>query len=668
MLTIVKAVCKTDPVMILYVKVFIEKCWKIYRENGNIFLINFLKNSKLALSKFVCGTPMKYVEGRVGLDCFGIPKVFPLELRKRILAKDTMALTVCYTLLSISRLIPCEGVAKISTITGPFTGSDEFVSTFNKWTTSNFTPWLKRRFGLPKLDIPRLLASTKAGPNGLPSVFNVLIDAVTFLQRGPSDIFLNVMNYCKFIPGGYSLITRIIALESKLPDRITRSFPTSCLSKLLNLPDKEGKVRVIAIMDGITQALLKPLHDMVFSILRAIPNDFTHDQRAAVSYIVNIKSELSKKGVIPRFDCFDLSAATDRLPLSVQAPIVGGLLGSSHAGEAWARLISDRDFDYVGTSIRYAVGQPMGAYSSFAMLALTHHAIVQYAWWLTGGSGWCRFYAIVGDDIVIVHPIIAMKYKEIMFSLGVPINELKTFSSTDFFEFCKRYNLGGTDISPLPIALLLQGKLNSVVSFWKEVMNRGFVPLEYHVDTEIYLYLSIPTVTSTDEDIHNFVKLLDTGNSFCPSLDGVNNAVAYFLDAHLTILSDKVRFDVINPFETKFRGISPELVSLSNILMGDPAMHEGLVDSREKSFGEAYRVFGEIRHGFNAVDLISINPLSEFDKTYILNIGSSSDPTVLSIKSKEELVTDSVGYITELKRNSKFGKKRNIYGRFSWAS
>lgn len=30
-------------------------------------------------------------------------------------------------------------------------------------------------------------------------------------------------------------------------------------------------------------------------------------------------------------------------------------------------------------SLRYAVGQPMGALSSWAMLAFTHHAIVQWA-------------------------------------------------------------------------------------------------------------------------------------------------------------------------------------------------------------------------------------------------------------------------------------------------
>jgi len=36
---------------------------------------------------------------------------------------------------------------------------------------------------------------------------------------------------------------------------------------------------------------------------------------------------------------------------------------------------------------RYSVGQPMGAYSSFPMLALTHHVIVQIAAGRAGYQG-----------------------------------------------------------------------------------------------------------------------------------------------------------------------------------------------------------------------------------------------------------------------------------------
>lgn len=83
---------------------------------------------------------------------------------------------------------------------------------------------------------------------------------------------------------------------------------------------------------------------------------------------------------------FDLSAATDRLPIAIQTELLSLLYNNEETAEAWARLLVDRDYildskqfpDAKG-KYRYAVGQPMGALSSWAMLALTHHMIVQIA-------------------------------------------------------------------------------------------------------------------------------------------------------------------------------------------------------------------------------------------------------------------------------------------------
>jgi len=45
-----------------------------------------------------------------------------------------------------------------------------------------------------------------------------------------------------------------------------------------------------------------------------------------------------------------------------------------------SRLLSDsKEFSKENGIYRYAIGQPMGALSSWAMLALTHHLIVQIA-------------------------------------------------------------------------------------------------------------------------------------------------------------------------------------------------------------------------------------------------------------------------------------------------
>jgi hypothetical protein len=86
-----------------------------------------------------------------------------------------------------------------------------------------------------------------------------------------------------------------------------------------------GKVRVFAMVDVWTQSILKPMHDHLFSILKQIPNDGTFDQRAAVRRCFAKAAQ---------FKCsygFDLSAATDRLPIDLQVEVVSFLFGRDFA-------------------------------------------------------------------------------------------------------------------------------------------------------------------------------------------------------------------------------------------------------------------------------------------------------------------------------------------------
>jgi hypothetical protein len=50
------------------------------------------------------------------------------------------------------------------------------------------------------------------------------------------------------------------------------------LRKLVSFPDKEGKVRVIAILDYFSQTVLYPLHSYLFRMLSKIPQDCTFNQ------------------------------------------------------------------------------------------------------------------------------------------------------------------------------------------------------------------------------------------------------------------------------------------------------------------------------------------------------------------------------------------------------
>jgi hypothetical protein len=67
---------------------------------------------------------------------------------------------------------------------------------------------------------------------------------------------------------------------------------------------------------------MEPLHKWIFSILRNIPQDGTFNQ---MSPIISLQDRFSNK---PKglFSSIDLSAATDRLPISLQKVILKVLL------------------------------------------------------------------------------------------------------------------------------------------------------------------------------------------------------------------------------------------------------------------------------------------------------------------------------------------------------
>jgi len=113
------------------------------------------------------------------------------------------------------------------------------------------------------------------------------------------------------------------------------------------------------------------------------------------------------------------------------------------------------------SSVTYSVGQPMGALTSWAMLAVTHHFIVQVASWQVQGispndpfGSLFREYAVLGDDIVIFDRAVAKQYHKLITSLGVECNLAKSVLSPSGkgMEFAKKYFYQGVNISPTPLS------------------------------------------------------------------------------------------------------------------------------------------------------------------------------------------------------------------------
>jgi len=256
----------------------------------------------------------------------------------------------------------------------------------------------------------------------------------------------------------------------------------------LSLVEEPGKMRVVAMVDCLTQWLLYPLHRFIFDkILKVLPQDGTFDQQKPIKRLLGLMSE---KGLNECFS-YDLSAATDRLPVILQEFLLAQFTSREFAHH-WRCLLSSRyyaipkwtkDFlpswspEYMKKNcvVRYAVGQPMGAYSSWAMLALVHHAIVQFAAKRANVVGWFDLYAVLGDDVVIGNRHVATEYTKVMEAIGVNIGFHKSIISKNrSLEFAKRFYYKGVEVTPLPLVAVAVGwiSLNGVPEILKESYGR----------------------------------------------------------------------------------------------------------------------------------------------------------------------------------------------------
>lgn len=106
--------------------------------------------------------------------------------------------------------------------------------------------------------------------------------------------------------------------------------PKLLLGRLGVVYDQAGKARIVAITNWWIQFALKPLHDALFDLLRRIETDGTFNQEAPLDRLVGLSRQALLDGRPGfTFHCFDLSAATDRLPIDLQVDILSILLGPS---------------------------------------------------------------------------------------------------------------------------------------------------------------------------------------------------------------------------------------------------------------------------------------------------------------------------------------------------
>jgi len=419
----------------------------------------FMKSSRNAVMRFILGSPL--------LDVPGIPlkggwPVWLLPLKE--LSHSENGLRALLTLLTLTRAFTHSSGPDLTTITDEWTGSDN-ISDRELSIALSVLGFRGRDVG--KWNMPHM--TTKRGPQG-----QALLSSLTELTLLPPELTSDIKKL-----GGQSLSNLIDEncegldiLESIKPKEFLGVFSvaqwwrylfpsrSNNLRKLSYFPDKEGKTRVIAILDYWSQSALKPLHIYVNRLLKGIQSDCTFNQ--------NLFSG-SSPAVLPggnSYHSIDLTAATDRMPIALQKRVVAFLYQSQSMADSWERILVGYAFNVVlpnkeVRSVKYAAGQPMGAYSSWCVMALTHHIIVQVSALRAGlikGSNprhQYKGYFLLGDDLRIDHDLVSKEYKNLISELGMPYSEAKTHTSKDGFEFAKRWFYQGKEITGFSIPGLL---------------------------------------------------------------------------------------------------------------------------------------------------------------------------------------------------------------------
>jgi hypothetical protein len=167
--------------------------------------------------------------------------------------------------------------------------------------------------------------------------------------------------------GGETIRSNMDLLKRYLP-QLSDFFPVKGerFRRLVGIADRE-KPRTVAILDYWSQTVLLPVHLFLFSVLRKIPQDVTFDQG---SFLDKVRLWDSVE-----YFSIDLKNATDRFPVDFISRVLEGAFTQEWVSH-WANIMVGFPFSTEDGPVSYSVGNPMGAYSSWASFAVAHHYVI----------------------------------------------------------------------------------------------------------------------------------------------------------------------------------------------------------------------------------------------------------------------------------------------------
>jgi hypothetical protein len=501
---------------------------RIYVTQGSRGLALYLKSANLLLIRATAGKRlMNARDAGVAVSCNanGLPRcIIPIH-RARIRNGEVAVIRLWLGFFTLYRVLAFRGKLSIASVVAPGVDIFDFMCEWKEFCKKVFLPMLKKTFSIypletrltkldlngrtrfdreksywyfPALEGTRLPIHTSGPSSGQGVGGSSIIGHGLDVWNWVNSIHYSMIHGMCLLTGNIHFLDSDVFSQARDLQKIVREggapwlrdaveHGTEGLLGSLSVREEPGKLRIFAMVDSLTQWVLYPLHKALFSMLSKIPQDGTFDQTKPVKALL---SDMEKQG-LEHVWSYDLSTATDRIPLLLQEYLLG-LVTSPVLSYTWAKLLCDRLYrvprilmttigkkgwnadpllrKFPPGMVRYEVGQPMGAYSSWAMLAFVHHALVQFAAYRAGIRGWFTLYAVLGDDVVIAHREVAHQYVLIMKEIGVGIGFHKSvISNNRSLEFAKRYFFRGVEVTPLPLLGISTGWLG--VSMVPEVIS-----------------------------------------------------------------------------------------------------------------------------------------------------------------------------------------------------
>lgn len=435
--------------------IFMKEVCRLKEERGIAWTISYIKTCRNCVMRTLSGNSLKDIPGVALKD--GYPTAFYSICRES--EGNIDRIRILLTLFTSLRGITLPPNPDFSTIDSPYTGVDditdsEILKVAHSLKLTNFYSNLeKKKLRSKPTSFCEFHSSTKNGPQGQ-AILNSSLEATLIPNTLLSDLkLIGGIKLAFHLDGLRRYYSTAGTIFAKIGQYILplESKRKGSFRKIAYFSDKEGKTRIIAMLDYWSQCALRPLHILLNKMLRRIPNDCTFNQGNFLSLELNKTSN--------SYHSIDLTAATDRMPIALQKRVIGIFIGSELA-DAWERILIDHPFylkrpDKVETTIKYVVGQPMGAYSSWPAMALTHHFLVRISALRAGLPASFSDYFLLGDDLVIANDSVAEQYKSLIAHLGMPYSKDKTHVSQHTFEFAKRWFHYGQEITGFPIGGLI---------------------------------------------------------------------------------------------------------------------------------------------------------------------------------------------------------------------